>query len=187
MPQVQTWTSPGFSQHGASWTLYWTFFLCTILSNPGQPSYSDAFRWATDLAKFYQDWGPDLCESLRRAHMHSLTGVSFECPHQHPPWSPVSIGKPAPKIQQWTIYFCRWGFGWDEKAQCFRPARRFGAAGLSLDFSRVFHDMALPGLCLELFLNDCKVKVPQTPSTNPAHGRFPHIRTGRVNDLKTSI
>ena len=24
---------------------------------------------------------------------------------QHPPWSPVSIGKPAPKIHQWTIYF----------------------------------------------------------------------------------
>ena len=42
-------------------------------------------------------------------------GVSFECLHQHYPWSPVSIGKPAPKIHQWTIYFCRWGFGWVDK------------------------------------------------------------------------
>ena len=25
--------------------------------------------------------------------------------YQHLPWSPVSIGKPAPKIHQWTIYF----------------------------------------------------------------------------------
>ena len=43
----------------------------------------------------------------------------------------MSIGKPAPKIHQWirTIYFCRWGFGWVDKAQCFRSARRFGAAG----------------------------------------------------------
>ena len=24
--------------------------------------------------------------------------VSFECPYQHPPWSPMSIGKPAPKF-----------------------------------------------------------------------------------------
>ena len=116
--------------------LSWTFFQCTLLSYPGQPSYSHAFRWASDLAKFYQDWGPDLCESRWRAH--SLIGVSFECPYQHPPWSPVSIGKPAPKIHQWTIYFCRWGFGWVDKAQCFRSARRFGAAGSSPDFSRGF-------------------------------------------------
>ena len=54
------------------------------------------------------------------------------------------------KIHQWTIYFCRWGFGWVDKAQCFRSARRFGAAGSSPDFSRVFRDMALLGLCLEL-------------------------------------
>ena len=43
----------------------------------------------------------------------------------------------------------RWGFGWVDKAQCFRSLRRFGAAGSSPDFSRVFHGMALPGLCLE--------------------------------------
>ena len=57
---------------------------------------------------------------------------------QHPPWSPVSIGKPGPKIHQWTIYFCRWGFGWVDKAQCFRSARRFGAVGSSPDFSGFF-------------------------------------------------
>ena len=68
-------------------------------------------------------------------------------------WSPVSIGKPAPKIHQWTIYFCRWGFGWVDKAQCFRSARRFGAAGSSPDFSRGFSDMALLGLCLEPSFN----------------------------------
>ena len=83
--------SRGFSQHGAPWPLSWTSFQCTPLSYPGQPSYSHAFRWASDLAKFYQDWGPDLCESRWRAH--SLIGVSFECPYQHPPWSPVLIGK----------------------------------------------------------------------------------------------
>ena len=65
---------------------------------------------------------------------------------QHPPWSPVSIGKPAPKIHQWTIYFCRWGFGWVDKVQCFRSARRCGAVGSSPDFSRVFHDIWLLGI-----------------------------------------
>ena len=94
--------------------------------------------------------------TLDKKKNHSLIGVSFECPYQHPPWYPVSIGRPAPKIHQWTIYFCRWGFGWVEKAQCFRSARRFGAAGLSPDFSRVFHGMALLGLCLETFFKKKK-------------------------------
>ena len=65
---------------------------------------------------------------------------------QHPPLSPVSIGKPAPKIHQWTIYFCRWGFGWVDKVQCFRSARRFGGVGSSPDFSRIFHDIWLLGI-----------------------------------------
>ena len=134
--------SSGFSRHGAPRPLFWTFFQCTLPSYPGQPSYSHAFRWASDLAKFYQDWGPDLCESHWRAH--SLIGVSFECPHQHSPWSPVSIRKPAPKIHQWTIYFCRWGFGWVDKAQCFRSARQFGAAGSTPDFSRGFSRHGAP-------------------------------------------
>ena len=143
VPQVRAREfSRGFSRHGAPRPLSWTFFQCTLLSYPDQPSYSHAFRWASDLAKFYQDWGPDLCESRWRAH--SLIGVSFECPYQHPPWSPVSIGKPAPKIHQWTIYFCRWGFGWVDKAHCFRSARRFGAAGSSPDFSRGFSRHGAP-------------------------------------------
>ena len=58
--------------------------------------------------------------------------------------SRVSIGKPAPKIHQWTIYFCRWGFGWVDKAQCFQSARRFGAAGSSPDFSRGFSRHGAP-------------------------------------------
>ena len=50
----------------------------------------------------------------------------------------IESRNPAPKIHQWTIYFCRWGFGWVDKAQCFRSAWRFGAVGSSPDFSRVF-------------------------------------------------
>ena len=43
-------------------------------------------------------------------------------------WVPV----PRPRKHR------RWGFGWVDKAQCFRSARRFGAVGSSPDFSRVF-------------------------------------------------
>ena len=35
-----------------------------------------------------------------------------------------------------TIWY-RWGFGWVDKVQCCRSARRFGAVGLSPNFSRV--------------------------------------------------
>ena len=44
------------------WILY------TNVSYPGQPFSSQSFRWLSDQAKFHQDWGPDLCESRRRAH-----------------------------------------------------------------------------------------------------------------------
>ena len=142
-----------------------TFFQCTILSYPGQPSYSHAFRWASELAKFYQDWGPDLCKSRWRAHSPIGPVFSFECPYQHPPWSPVWIGKPAPPIHHWIIYFRRWGFGWVDKAQFFRLARRFDAACSSLDFSRVFHDMALLGLCLELSFNILYCRTQANPPT----------------------
>ena len=50
----------------------------------------------------------------------------------------VSIGSPAPKTHQWTIYFCRWGFGLVNKAQCFQSAKRIGGASSSPDFSRGF-------------------------------------------------
>ena len=76
---------------------------------------------------------------------------------------PCQLEKAAPKIHQWTIYFCRWGFGWVDKAQCFRSARRFGATGSSLDFSRVFHDMALLGLCLETFFQCTILSYPGQP------------------------
>ena len=54
-----------------------------------------------------------------------------------------------------SIFFCRWGFGWVDKAQCFRSARRFGAAGSSPDFSRGFsrHGAPRPLICLELSFN----------------------------------
>ena len=47
-------------------------------------------------------------------------------------------------------------------------ARRFGAAGSSPDFSRVFHDMELLGLCLELSFNVlyCRTKANPPPLSN---------------------
>ena len=49
--------------------------LCSLSENsrnviPGKHycEHGHAFRWASDLAKFYRDWGPDLCESRRLAH-----------------------------------------------------------------------------------------------------------------------
>ena len=36
------------------------------MSYPGQLFQS--FRWASVQAKLHPDWGPDLCESRRRAH-----------------------------------------------------------------------------------------------------------------------
>ena len=69
----------------------------------------------------------------------------------------------APKIHQWTIYFCRWGYGWVGKAQCFWSAGRFAAAGSSLDVSRVFYGMALLGLCLETFFQCIILPYPVHP------------------------
>ena len=59
------------------------------VKNPGEIRSSHAFCWASDLAKSYQDWGPDLCESRGRAH--SPISASFECPYQHPPWFPCRL------------------------------------------------------------------------------------------------
>ena len=61
--------------------------------------------------------------------------------------------------------FCRWGFGRVDNAQCLRSARRFGAAGSSPDFSRVLHDMALLGLCLELSFNVLWCRTQANPPT----------------------
>ena len=51
--------------------------------------------------------------------------------------------------------------------QCFRSAKRFGAAGSSPDFSYpgVFHDMALLGLCLELSFNVLYCRTQANPPT----------------------
>ena len=46
--------------------------------------------------------------------------------------------------------------------QCF-PARRFGAAGSSPDFSGGFHGMALLGLCLETFFPCTILSYPGQP------------------------
>ena len=48
---------------------------------------------------------------------------------------------------------CRWGFGWVGKAQCLWLARRIDAAGSIPDFSRVFHDICLLGICLEILFS----------------------------------
>ena len=47
------------------------------------------------------------------------------------------------------LYIYKWGFGRVDKAQCFRSASLTGAEGLSPDFSRVFHDTWLLGICLD--------------------------------------
>ena len=59
-----------------------------------------------------------ICDLIdRKCLVIFLRMFSFECPYQHPPWSPVSIGKPALEIHHSTIYFCGWGFGWVDKAR----------------------------------------------------------------------
>ena len=90
--------------------------------------------------------------------------ISFDVPsnvnNQQPPWSPVSIGNPAPKIPNQPS-ICRWGFGWVDKAQNFKSARWFGAVGSSPDFSRHFsrHDASRPSSAQNLFL--CTTAVPR--------------------------
>ena len=59
-----------------------------------------------------------------------------------------------------------WGFGWVDKAHCFRSARWFGAAGLIPDFSRVFHGMALLDLCLETFFPCAILSYPGQPPSS---------------------
>ena len=102
------------------------------MSYPGQLLPLQSFRWASVQAKLHPDWGPDLCESRRCAH--SPIGVL--------PMSIVNILRGLPcrleslrlKFTNEPSFLCGWGFGWVDKAQCFRSARRFGA-GSSPDFS----------------------------------------------------
>ena len=74
---------------------------------------------------------------------HSPIGVSFKCPYQHPPWSPLSIGKPAPKIHQWTIYFCRWDLAESIKRSA---SDRLGDLRFEPGLLQCFHSLALLGL-----------------------------------------
>ena len=59
---------------------------------------------------------------------------------------------------------CRWGFGWVDKAQCFRSARRFGAAGSSPDFSRGFSRHGAPRPLSWTFFQCTLLSYPGQPS-----------------------
>ena len=66
-----------------------------------------------------------------------------------------------------------WGFGWVDKAQCFRSARRFSAAGSSPDFSRGFHDIALLRARSHRREKRAGMKVALPTLTCQAHVTFP--------------
>ena len=153
-----------FSWHGASRPLSWTFFQCTLLSYPGQPSYSHAFRWASDLAKFYQDWGPDLCESRRRAH--SLIGVSFECPYQRPPRGlPCRLESLRLKFTNEPSIFVDGDLDESIKRSASDRQGDLVPQVRARTFPGVFHDMALLGLCLERSFNVLYCRTQANPPT----------------------
>ena len=91
---------------------------------------------------------PSRSEALR--FIDSSMGVSFECPYQHPPWSPVSIGKPAPEIHQWTIYFVDGDLDESIKRSASDRLGDLVPQVRARTSPGVFRDMALQGLCLEL-------------------------------------
>ena len=69
--------------------------------------------------------------------------------------------------------FCRWGLGWVDKAQCFRLARRFGAAGSSLDFFMGFsrHGASWPlsgNLCVTYMISGCSLPAKKRSTPLPA-------------------
>ena len=76
---------------------------------------------------------------------------------------------------------CRWGFGWVDKAQCFRSARRFGAAGSSPDFSRGFSRHGAPRPLSWTFFQypslpfrRCFALVGDEPAAEDHQGRWTH-------------
>ena len=97
------------------------------------PSPSDS---AEKNSKLHPDWGPDLCESRRRAH--SSIGVLRMSIVNILRGLPCRLESLRLKFTNEPSIFCRWGFGWVDKAQCLRSARRFGAVGSSPDFSGFF-------------------------------------------------
>ena len=64
------------------------------------------------------------------------------------------------------FFFCRWVFGWVDKAQSFWSARPFGAIGSSPDFSRVFSRHLASG---HLNLSRCSPQ--KRYDRNHAHGQ----------------
>ena len=83
------------------------------------------------------------------------------------------------------------GFDWVDEAKSFRSAGRFGAAGSSPDFSRVFHDIALLGLCLELsfIVLYCHTQA-NPPSLNPlpsAQSKIDRIRSMEKTSLAAKL
>ena len=73
-----------------------------------------------------QSWWWKLAWSLAQRNERKWEGLAW-IPHiVHE----KSISRQMPSTQlnhQWTFHFCKWVFGWVDKAQCFRSARRFGA------------------------------------------------------------
>ena len=93
---------------GSAWVRQWS-----TLKESSRRRPRSAMSWKTLEKSGLKPAAPNRLADRKHCALstqpnHSPLGVSFECPYQHPPWSPVSIGKPAPKIHQWTIYFCRW-------------------------------------------------------------------------------
>ena len=83
-----------------------------------------------------------------------------------PSWSCIFFSKLSPKIQWWTICFCRWGFGWVDKGQWSWPAGRIGdirvwARVRVRAFPGSFHTNGL----LDLFLSPscCTLTSPRIP------------------------
>ena len=140
----------------------WGFDLLSVYSTvvPRPTFLLSCIRWASDLAKFYHDWGPDLCESRWRAH--SLIGVSFHINILR--GLPCRLESLRLKFTNEPSIFCRRGFGWVDKAQCFRSARRFGATGSSPDFSRGFSRHGAPRPLSWTFFQCTLLSYPGQPS-----------------------
>ena len=107
-------------------------------------------------------------------------------------WSPVSIGKPAPKIHQWTIYFCRWGFGWVIEAQCCRSAKRFDAAGSSPNFPRFSrHGASRPLSSITfpdtIFISICSFSFCCSSETAKASGGHQTVFMKRAHTLESIL
>ena len=72
----------GFSRHGASRPLSWTFFQYTILSYPGQPSYSLS-KGLSRTTTFAPAWSDNLWQGAvmrTRRHLSGLQLISQLCP-----------------------------------------------------------------------------------------------------------